>query len=76
MYYTERKPKNENGGGLGTRLLRMIVFSGVCVNGTNIVIMIMKQARTLGGFGRTAHSVVEVRGGACVCMVLGHFAWP
>ena len=23
MYYTERKPKNENGGGLGTRLLRI-----------------------------------------------------
>ena len=31
-----------------------------------------------GGFGRTAHSVVEVPrgGGACVCMVLGHLAWP
>ena len=23
MYYTERKPKNENAGGLGTRLLRI-----------------------------------------------------
>ena len=25
-----------------------------------------------GGFGRTAYSPVEVRGGACVCMALGH----
>ena len=28
----------------------------------------------LGGFGRTAHSLVEVRGGACVCMAFGHLA--
>ena len=37
------------------------------------------QARTLGGFGGfggTAHSLVEVRGCACVCMALGHLAWP
>ena len=37
------------------------------------------QARTLGGFGefgRTAHCVVEVHDGACVCMALGHLAWP
>ena len=33
------------------------------------------QARTLG-FGGTAHSLVEVRGCACVCMALGHLAWP
>ena len=26
-----------------------------------------------GGFGRITHSLVEVHGGACVCMVLGHF---
>ena len=37
------------------------------------------QARMLGGFGgfgQTTHSLVEVRGGACVCMALGHLAWP
>ena len=37
------------------------------------------QARTLGefgGFGRTAHSLVKVRGGVCVCMAFGHLAWP
>ena len=26
MYYTERKPKNENGGGLGTRLHKLAGF--------------------------------------------------
>ena len=39
----------------------------------------MTQARMLGGFGRfrrTAHSLVEVRGVACICMALGHLAWP
>ena len=29
-----------------------------------------------GGFGRTTHSLVEIHVGACVCMVLGHLAWP
>ena len=28
-----------------------------------------------GRFGRTAHSLVEIREGTCVCMALGHFAW-
>ena len=26
VYYTEHKPKNENGGGLGTRLLWVVVW--------------------------------------------------
>ena len=28
------------------------------------------------GVRQTAHSVVEVHGGACVCMALGHLACP
>ena len=35
MYYTEHKPKNKNGGGLGTRLVHNYIINSVLINITS-----------------------------------------